>query len=115
MSKVLVCGGREFRRYRHMCAVLASFERRFGPITQVIHGDYRGADALADRWAVMHGVNRLPFPADWFGRGPAAGPFRNQQMIDEGKPDFCIAFAGKKGTEDMIRRAVAAGVKTFRR
>ena len=36
----------------------------------------------------------------------AAGPIRNQQMIDEGKPDICLAFPTKKsrGTWDMVSR-----------
>jgi predicted Rossmann-fold nucleotide-binding protein len=39
---------------------------------------------------------------------------RNQQMIDDGKPDVVIAFPGGSGTADMIRRAEAAGVKVIR-
>jgi hypothetical protein len=52
------------------------------------------------------------FPADWETHGRAAGPIRNQAMLDEGKPYLVIAFwDGKsKGTLDMISRATRAGV-----
>lgn len=42
--------------------------------------------------------------------GKAAGPIRNQRMLDEGKPDLVVAFPGGRGTADMVRRAKAAGV-----
>lgn len=42
--------------------------------------------------------------------GRAAGPIRNQQMLDEGKPHLVVAFPGGTGTADMVRRAQAAGV-----
>lgn len=39
-----------------------------------------------------------------------AGFRRNQRMLDESKPDVVVAFRGGDGTEDMVKRAVAAGV-----
>lgn len=30
--------------------------------------------------------------------GKAAGAIRNQQMLDEGKPDLVVAFKGGRGT-----------------
>jgi hypothetical protein len=54
------------------------------------------------------------FSADWQKFGKAAGPIRNQQMLDEGKPDLVIAFhedlENSKGTQDMINRAKVQGV-----
>jgi predicted Rossmann-fold nucleotide-binding protein len=43
--------------------------------------------------------------------GLAAGPIRNQQMIDEGKPDLVIAFPGGAGTHDMMARATKANLQ----
>ena len=54
------------------------------------------------------------YVADWATHGKKAGPLRNQRMIDEGHPDLVIAFPGGKGTDDMTRRALAAGVATIR-
>ena len=42
-----------------------------------------------------------------------AGHIRNQQMIDEGKPDLVVAFPGGAGTADMIRRAKKHNLKVI--
>jgi hypothetical protein len=65
---------------------------------------------MAGEWADVFGVPFRIFPANWKKHGRAAGPMRNQQMLDEGKPDLVIAFPGGSGTADMVRRAKAAGV-----
>ena len=44
---------------------------------------------------------------------PAAGPKRNQQMLDEAKPDMVVAFPGGKGTAHMRQIAKAAGVPVW--
>ena len=36
---------------------------------------------------------------------------RNQKMLDEGKPDLVVAFAGGRGTADMVRIAKRSGVE----
>lgn len=46
-------------------------------------------------------------------RGKAAGPIRNQHMIDTAKPDLVVSFPGGAGTADMVRRAKAAGVRVI--
>jgi hypothetical protein len=55
------------------------------------------------------------FPADWKKHGPSAGPKRNQQMLDEGKPGIVYVFhddiESSKGSKDMKRRAEKAGIK----
>ena len=112
---VLVCGGREYndrdRLYARMDRLCSVFP--FPDIT-LIHGAARGADHLCDLYARDRGLRCLRFPADWATHGRAAGAIRNQQMLDEGKPDVVIAFPGGKGTEDMIRRARKAGVEVIR-
>jgi hypothetical protein len=80
-------------------------------IRWIIEGGAKGADESAAIWAIRRGVTSQRFSASWAERGPAAGPIRNQQMIDEGKPDLVLAFPGGRGTADMVRRAKAAGVE----
>ena len=41
------------------------------------------------------------------------GHIRNQQMIDEGKPDLVVAFKGGTGTADMTRRAKKHNIKVI--
>jgi hypothetical protein len=81
--------------------------------TVIVHGGADGADALADQAALLWGLQRDVYRADWSKHGKAAGPIRNQRMIDEGKPDRVIAFrmpGESRGTDDMIRRAQVAGI-----
>jgi len=55
-----------------------------------------------------------PWVIDTRDLGRRAGAIRNQEMIDEGKADGVVAFPGGKGTEDLVRRAEAAGLTVWR-
>lgn len=110
--KVLVCGGRNYDARTVLYGVLDGIHRADG-IDAVITGMARGADMLAHDWAVEQGIAVNPFPADWKTHSRAAGPIRNQHMIDQGKPDLVVAFPGGRGTADMVRRAETAGIKTI--
>lgn len=79
----------------------------------LIEGEARGADTLARQWANNLWIPVQEFPAKWDEFGKSAGPRRNQQMLDEGKPDLVVAFhhdiEHSKGTADMVKRAQKAG------
>lgn len=107
---VLCFGGRDFSDERYVRHVLSWFIQSIGHITQVVEGDARGADRLCGRVAQSMGITVLKFRADWDGLGKRAGPIRNQQMLDEGKPDAAIGFPGGVGTRDMTRRLIAAKI-----
>lgn len=117
--KVLVCGGRRFDDYAMVIRVLDRIHdyaaaSGLGVIDLIIHGDAPGADKLAGAWAVLRRVECKPFPAKWKGHGDdAAGRIRNQQMLDEGKPDLVVALPGQEGTRDMLTRAALAGVMAY--
>lgn len=110
--RILVCGGRDYSDALWVAHILGRVLRERG-ISLVIHGAGRGADSLAASWAGQHRIETLPFPADWKAYGRGAGPIRNQQMLDEGKPDAVVAFPGGKGTADMVERAKKAGVPVW--
>lgn len=105
--RLLVCGGRDFYDFDRIAAGLAPYK----DASLLMHGDARGADRLSGQWASIFCVPVKKFPAEWGLHGKAAGHIRNQQMLDEGKPDLVVAFPGGKGTADMVRRAKAAGVR----
>lgn len=69
---------------------------------------------MAWEWATARGLQVQTYPADWKRLGRKAGPLRNQQMLDEFKPELVLAFPGGRGTEDMMARAVRAGVPVVR-
>ena len=106
--KVIVCGGRNYSDRDKVFATLDAIHAAT-PITILMHGNARGADGLADDWA-MGKVKTVTFTPAWEQHGRAAGPLRNQEMLDAG-PDLVVAFPGGKGTADMVRRARAVGVE----
>lgn len=119
--RVLVCGGRTWGWARHDAPfdeqaraqkqrrqtfdVLDRIDQTSG-IDVVIHGDARGADRTAQLWAERNRVPVEVYPADWKKHGRSAGPRRNTQMLDEGKPDLVVAFPGGAGTADMVGKAI---------
>jgi hypothetical protein len=109
--RVLVCGGRNFNDNDHIWNALLGLEMVFDRrIQTVIQGGARGADAGGKRWAKIHERETLEFQPDWNKHGKAAGPLRNQEMIDKGDPELVLAFPGGRGTADMVRRAKAANI-----
>ena len=112
MMRVLVCGGRNFNDALTLGSWLGGIHGRQG-IAVLIEGGARGADFMARRFAEWKGIPVVTFDADWKTHGKAAGPIRNQRMIEEGKPDLVVAFEGGSGTADMVRRARAAGVEVL--
>jgi len=108
--RVLVCGSRDWTDYE---AVKREIMRLPATLNLVIHGCAVGADHIAGLVAFRSGIKVASYPADWGKYGKWAGFVRNQQMIDEGKPDLVLAFWKNKGrgTEDMIRKARKARIE----
>ncbi len=129
--KILVCGSRDWTERETIRAWLRKFPRG----STVIHGAARGADTIAGEEARALGFTVRAYPADWTTNGKAAGPIRNQRMLDEEhlrgttiggvalpfQPfDRCLAFtwvlrkeeqSGRvTGTGDMVIRCVTAGI-----
>ena len=102
--RVLVCGGRDFSDQGFLNSILDLYHAKLG-FSLVIEGGARGADSLARTWAIRNKVACDEFKANWDAFGRAAGSIRNRLMLEEGKPDFVIAFPGAKGTENMISQA----------
>lgn len=108
--KVLCCGDRNWKNdraiWRELCALPAG--------TTIIHGNCAGADVICAKLAHKLGFKVIMVWADWEREGKAAGPIRNQRMLDIHHPDLVLAFhrfiAKSKGTKDMVDRAYKAGV-----
>ncbi|KMO21407.1 DUF2493 domain-containing protein [Methylobacterium platani] len=119
MTRVLICGGRDFVLYARGRAFLDAHHQRT-PFSLVLIGlDPRrqfGADDMADRWAEERGIDRILFPPNWVLRGKGGGPHRNGLMISalnvDFQPEKVIGFqTGGPGTTDMLKRARAAGLE----
>lgn len=124
MMRILVCGGRKWgyswskyweewvKDHALFNEAAEEIQKKYKP-TFVIYGAAKGADEVGESLKKM-GVEGKAYPADWKTHGRAAGPIRNQQMLEEGKPDLVIAFSGGAGTADMTRRAKNAGVEVIK-
>jgi len=130
-ARVLVTGSRNLTDADIVTHGLAYAKALFSPRPIVIvHGGADGADSLAHELAPTFGMTWERWPADWTGPCrpscrpghrrqrrdgadycPAAGNYRNQEMVDAGA-ELVLAFPlGKStGTRDCIRRAVAAKI-----
>lgn len=102
--KILVCGDRNWTNYQLIYLRLKEY-----PVdTMIIEGDASGADRLAGEAAKELGMSLMVFPADWNQYGKAAGPIRNNQMLDE-NPDLVIAFhnniSASRGTRHCVTEA----------
>lgn len=118
--KVLVCGGREyddwdqFSREMYQLYKEADIDGYANKVNfSVVSGDAKGADFLARVWCKFRYLSYQEYKANWKKFGQAAGPIRNQEMLNDSQPDVVIAFPGGKGTADMVSRATKAGVKVI--
>jgi hypothetical protein len=104
-NRVIVCGGRD---YDDLLRVVQALTLPIGTI--IIHGGCRGADLLCAKvWESWGEKTEVHKPA-WDDKGSAAGPIRNQEMVDAGAR-LCIAFPGGKGTADCVARCEKAGIQ----
>ena len=102
--RILFCGDRHWTNYKVICDVMIEHRP-----TVVIEGGANGADTLSLEAAEVFDICVQSFPAEWEKYGKAAGPIRNTQMLDEGKPDLVLAFhddiQNSKGTLNMVRQS----------
>ena len=115
VKKILVTGDREWDDISRVVEELKGYR----PGTILIHGACRGADNICAAVAEALGFEVRSYPADWVKHRKAAGPIRNQQMInEEHRPeepiDLCLAFhnniKNSRGTADMLDRVNKASI-----
>ncbi len=107
---ILVCGDRKgFDIHRIM-----QWVSKLPKDTVVVHGDCQGVDEQAGSAARNHELEVHSYPADWAKYGRAAGPIRNQQMLDDEQPNLVVAFHSNfeksKGTKNMLEQADKRGI-----
>ena len=111
--RVLVCGGRDEHDSDYVEKTLTRLLAARGPFERLIHGDARGVDKMAGKWARDNGVLEWDFLPEWHHVDAGDGLSRNQRMIEVGSPDLVVAFPGGEGTEHMVSLAKAAHVEVI--
>jgi hypothetical protein len=108
---VLICGDRNWNNFK----VIEDFILTLPPNSIIIEGDCRGADKISGYLGRQHGYHVVAVSAKWEKYGDAAGPIRNQEMLDTYHPELVVAFHNhiedSKGTKDMVTRATRIGIE----
>lgn len=119
--RVIVAGTRTFSDYELLRSKLDDFVSKLKqkyPDKQavIITGAAKGADQLGSLYARNHNIPLKEFPADWNTYGRAAGPIRNQQMLDYALheiPILIVFWDGEsRGTKNMMGIAKRQNVQT---
>ena len=103
--KLLVSGSRYLKNYQFFSKCMDAVCTKN---TSLVFGDCpTGADAMALKYAEEHKYPYKMYTADWKKYGKAAGPIRNQCMVDTEKPTRGIFFKAKdsKGTVNCLNYA----------
>jgi beta-galactosidase GanA len=113
MTRVLVCGGRDYADREFVFEVLRKYHEE-NVITCIIEGGASGVDRYVATFAMFHGIEHITFLAEWSKYGKTAGPMRNREMLEKGKPNVVIAFKGGDETRDMIRKATETNIPVIK-
>lgn len=109
--RILITGSRDWTDYNAIAmSIVGEIESHLEDVV-IVHGAAPGADSLAGDFARAFNYTEERHPAQWEVHGKAAGPIRNQKMVDLGA-DVCLAFPlpQSRGTYDCMRRAEEAGI-----
>jgi hypothetical protein len=134
MVRIGFTGGRNYNNRQRVEHVFAKLVDHYGTDFVVVHGNAAGLDRLVNEISLDFGVqSKEAFPAQWSDLCdptfcspnhrrrrrdgstycPAAGPRRNQEMVDSGL-GLVVAFDGGTGTADMMRRSHRVGITIWR-
>lgn len=114
--RILITGSRDYSDHLKIERVFKNVMRKFSSYDSfcLVSGACpTGADNIGEKVASELGWQIERYPADWSKDGKAAGPIRNQRMVDT-NPDICLAFplGNSRGTYDCIKRAKKANINT---
>jgi predicted Rossmann fold nucleotide-binding protein DprA/Smf involved in DNA uptake len=106
--KLAIVGSRSFSDYEFLKKMID-----YHPCTCIISGGAKGADTLAKRYAVEHGILIQEFLPNWDLHGKSAGFIRNKQIVEASEE--LVAFWDKKspGTKHSIDLAEQAGKPVY--
>jgi hypothetical protein len=114
--KILMCGDRNWNDEIKMRQVFKSLKILYNDF-EIVQGGASGADTMAKNIATELGIPFKEYLAEWSKYGRAAGPLRNERMLED-NPDIelVVAFhkniSQSKGTKNMLEKAINKGIKT---
>lgn len=113
MTRFIFTGSRHWTDEKPVERLLLALMGKYPQMT-VVHGDARGLDTLVGKIATELGLRVEAWPAKWGTEGRAAGPLRNQRMVDQGaRATWAFPVDGSVGTYDCMNRADKAGIPVY--
>lgn len=121
MINIIVTGGRNNNDVANVERCIKAFVKNKNYGVRFFLGDCRtGIDYIAQRMCDKYGFDYNVYFADWARFGRAAGPKRNEMMVDSalaatGSKDtvVCLSFSGGRGTKNCTRYAAKKGARVI--
>lgn len=109
--RVVVAGCRDYENYGEAKEFIGACLAELQAETPVIFlsGGCRGADKLGERYAEESDIPTERYPADWKRYGRAAGPKRNEAMVNAADLVICFWDGASKGTASLLSYAAKCG------
>jgi hypothetical protein len=113
--KALICGSRKWEDGELVEHIICEYLAKFNSL-EIVEGEANGADSLARQAAESLDIVVYKYP--YIGKlGAYGGKARNQQMLTDENPDFCVGFSddigNSNGTLDMFQRSKKAEKPTI--
>lgn len=114
-TRIIIAGCRNFNDFEKLQKEADSIMQELDGKVKIISGTANGADMLGEKYAGMHDIEIVRFPANWNLYGKSAGPRRNAEMAKYASESNGILLAfwdGKsRGTKNMIENAEKYGLR----
>lgn len=112
MVKLAIVGSRNFNDYKKLEKEVDGI-RSDVDVTLIVSGGCKGADSLAEKYAISNNIPISIHKPDWDMYGKAAGPIRNKLIIDEA--DIVLAFPQKGVIHSGTRNSISLANKAHKK
>lgn len=111
---IAIIGSRNFTDFELLSSTILNylFENKL-TVTSVVSGGAKGADSLAEKFALENYLKMTVFKPDWKQFGKRAGFIRNTLIIENCDIVFAFWDGKSNGTKDSIDKAEKLGKKVI--
>lgn len=114
-TRFIIAGGRDFNDLKKLEKEADNVIQGLQGRIIIISGAANGADKLGEKYAIIHNLEVVKFPANWNLYGKSAGPRRNAEMAKYASEENGILLAfwdgESRGTRNMIENAKRCNLK----
>lgn len=112
--KIAIIGSRAFSDYEMLSSFLNKFlkNNQINP-EEIVSGGAKGADTLAEKFALENNIKTVIFNPDWEQFGRNACSVRNTQIVEYSDIVFAFWDGKSPGTNDSVTKAEKLGKKVI--